>query len=496
MHERPDDTLRGCPRKKPPATRQRRQSGLIGRGRDLPGFLAAARATSRLTDAARLVVQTLAMAAPEQGDDGLLLPPLEDRRWLLEQLRALVAARGAGPLATALLVEPNPRFFPDRWGGGEASMRRLLLRLCAYAGLSDLQVSVAIYDAEPARRGEVLGKPMARGGQELQVWLAGLVGGELKVGVEASAMMDPITLVASAARVVSHAYRVVHGLMPLTGDAYDPKIDLTTVYLGFGLLSADAALRFTTRSSTGAVQSRRTPLRLGTLPPQALCYLLAAQVHVRGEGRAERQRIARGLQTNQAAFFRHAYAAIERMDPPIATQLGVPAREQWPAAPALAALTAPFPDDEDTTEPEARRDEDRGVLGMNVGKPVFIVDRSMAPRLGRVLFMGCLMLGGVASRMSQGDGVGMSSIAVIAVGLGLGGLGVGRLFRDRRCSEPKCGAPLRLEDRVCPRCQGEVVGTIKHPRERLAAEEAYLKTRAATTTTSPASELSETTETA
>jgi hypothetical protein len=414
------------------------------------------------------------MAAPEQGDDGLLLPPLDDRRWLLEQLRGLVAARGAGPLTTALLVEPSPRFFPDRWGGGEASMRRLLLRLCAYAGL-ELRVAVAIYDAEPARRGEVLGKPMARNGQELTVWLAGLVGGELRVGVEATAMMDPVTLVASAARVVTHAYRVVHGLMPLTGDALDPKIDLTTVYLGFGLLTADAALRFTTRTNTGAVNSRRTPLRLGGLPPQALCYLLAAQVHVRGEGRAERQRIARGLQTNQAAFFRHAYAAIERMDPPIATQLGVPAREQWPAPPSLAALTLAIPGDDDPAEPETRRDEDHGVLGMNVGKPVFMVDRSMAPRLGRVLFMGCLMLGGVASRMSQGDGVGMSSIAVIAVGLGLGGLGIGRLFRDRRCSEPKCGGPLRPELRVCPRCQGEVVGTIKHPRERLAAEEAYLR---------------------
>jgi len=208
---------------------------------------------------------------------------------------------------------------------------------------------------------------------------------------------------------------------------------------------------------------------------------------VRGEGRAERQRIARGLQTNQAAFFRHAYAAIERMDPPLATQLGVPARELWPTPPALAALTAPFPNDEDTAEPEARRDEDRGVLGMNVGKPVFVVDRSMAPRLGRVLFMGCLMLGGVVSRMSQGDGVGMSSIAVIAVGLGLGGLGVGRLFRDRRCSEPKCGAPLRLEDRVCSRCQGEVVGTIKHPRERLAAEEAYQRSQSSATSATSAS---------
>jgi len=419
------------------------------------------------------------MAAPEPADDGLLLPPLEDRAWLLEQLRAVVAARGPGPLATALLVEPSPRYFPDRWGGGEASVRRLLLRLCAYAGLGELRVAVAIYDAEPARRGEVLGKPAPRGGQELAVWLAGLVGGELRVGVEATALMDPATLVAGAARVVSHAYRVVHGLVPLVGDPYDPKIDVTAVYLGFGLLTADAALRFTSKTSTGAVQSRRSPLRLGSLPPQAVCYLLAAQIHVRGEGRAERQRLARGLQTNQAAFFRHAYAAIERMDPPIATQLGVPAREQWPAPPSLAALTAPLPGDDDDAAPETRRDEDRGVLGMNAGRPVFLVDRSMAPRLGRVLFMGCLMLGGVVSRMSQGEGVGMSSVAVIAVGLGLGGLGIGRLFRDRRCSEPKCGGPLRPDDRVCPRCQGQVVGVIAHPRERLAAEEAYLRDQSA-----------------
>lgn len=420
------------------------------------------------------------MAAPEQGDDGLMLPPVDDRRWLLDQLRALVAARGAAPLATALLVEPSPRFFPDRWGGGEASMRRLLRRLCAYAGLPDLRVAVAIYDAEPARRGEVVGKPPPRNNQDLVVWFAGLSHGELRVGAEATALAEPATLVAAAARVVAHAYRVVHGLMPVTGDAFDPKIDLTGVYLGFGLLTADAALRFTTRNSLGAVQSRRVPLRLGSLPPQAMCYLLAAQIHVRGEGRAERQRLARGLQTNQAAFFRHAYAAIERMDPPIATQLGVPAREQWPPAPSLAALTAPFPDEAEAAEPEARRDEERGVAGMNAGKPVFMVDRSMAPRLGRVLFMGALMLGGVVSRMSPDQGVGMGSIAVIAVGLGLGGLGLGRMFRDRRCSEPKCGGPLRPGDRVCPRCGGDVVGAIKHPRERLAAEEAHLRAQSAT----------------
>jgi len=429
--------------------------------------------------------------APEQGEDGLMLPPQDDRRWLQEQLRALVVALGPGPLATSLLVEPSPRFFPDPWGGGDGSVRRLLLRLCAYAGLpDDLRVNVRIYDAEPARRGEVIGKPATpRSAQELVVWLASFKagpGGGLEVGVEASAMADPASLVAACARVVSHAHRLAHNL-PVS-DAYDPRIDVSAVYLGFGLLTADAALRFTSRSSTGAVQNRRVPLRLGSLPPQAICFLLAVQVHVRGEGRAERQRLARALQANQAAFFRHSFAAIERMDPPIGVQLGVPGKDHWPAPPALAALTAPLAR-EPEAEPETRRDEDRGVAGMNTGKPVFMVDRSLAPRLGRVLFMGALMLGGVLSRMSPDQGPGMSNIAVIAAGLGLAGLGLGRLFRDRRCSEPKCGGPLTPTTKLCPRCGGDVVGTIANPKDRLAAEEAHQKATQASALTIADAEL-------
>lgn len=412
----------------------------------------------------------------DRDDDGLMLPPQDDRRWLVDQTAALVAARGAGPLATAILVEPSARHFPDRWGGGEASVRRLLRRLCAYAGLERV-VRVTVHDADPTKRGEVAGKPPPRNNQELQAWIVGVTASELKVGCEAIALADPSAFVAAAARVVAHAWRLAHQL-PVS-DPYDPRIDVTAVYLGFALLTADAALRFTSKSATGTVANRRTPLRIGSLPPQAVCWLLAVQVHVRDLDRAERTRIARALQANQAAFFRHAYAAIERMDPAIAIQLKVPPREHWPAPPSLAALTAPLPGEDDDDAPEDRRDEDRGAAGLNVGKPVFLIDRSMAPRLGRVLFMGVLMLGGVATRMSPNQGLGMGMIAAAAIGLGLLGLIIGRLLRDRRCSEPKCGAPLTPDLKTCPRCGGTIAGTIAHPRERLAAEEALHRARAA-----------------
>lgn len=411
------------------------------------------------------------MSTIERDDDGLMLPPLDERRWLLDQLAALVKARGPAPLLVNPLLEPSPRFFPDRWAGGDHSLRRLARRLLGYAGLERLRVEVAVYDADPARRGEVLGKPTSNRGLDLVVWLAALDKDLVKIGAEGSAMVDPHTIVAATARVVAHVYRRQHGLA--VSDAFDPRIDVTGVYLGFGLLTADAALRHTVRTAQGALQTRRTPARLGVLSPQSMCYLLAAGLHARGVPRAERQRLGKLLQANQAAFVRHGYAALERLEPPLDHQLGLPAREQWPTAPALDRFTAPFPDDPDDGPAEVRRDEDPGVTGLNAGKPVFRVERSMAARLGRTLGMGALMLGGVLGGMKTGLDIGPGLVPLIALGLGVTGLVLGRFLRESRCSEPRCGATLSPDATTCPRCGGAVVGTIAHPRERLAAEEAW-----------------------
>lgn len=412
------------------------------------------------------------LAVIERDEDGLMLPTLDERRWLLEQLAAAIAARGpAFPLVHPLL-EPNARFFPDRWAGGDASLLRLTRRLLGYAGLGELRVEVTIYDADPARRGEVLGKPSSPRGPELVVWLAHRERDLVKIGAEGSAMADPHTIVAATARVVAHIFRRAHELP--TQDAFDPRIDMTTVYLGFGLITADAALRHTVRTAAGLMQTRRTPARLSVLQPQAMCYLLAAQMHARETPRAERQRLGKLLQANQAAYLRHGYAAIERLEPPIQQQLNLPARDHWPEAPPLARFTAPFADDlADEAQPEARRDEDQGVAGINAGKPVFRVERSMAARLGRAFGMGALMLGGVLAGMKTGLDIDRGVIALVALALGVGGLVVGRFLRESRCSEPRCGVPLAASLTACPRCGGAIVGVIHHPRERLAAEETW-----------------------
>jgi hypothetical protein len=412
-----------------------------------------------------------AEASASDEDDDLLLPPAPARAWLLEQLGVLVKARGVGPLASAPLVEPIPEFFPDPWAGGEASVRRLAKRLLRYAGIEAMPVKVAVLDEGNA--------PASGSGG---VSFEGLRQGTLEFAVQTAAMRDPMLLVPAMARAVAEAYRRVHRLPIGTEAPHQRLVDVTAVYLGFGLLTANAALRMAGSGGGWGRRSTRTRTRLGVLDPQSVGFLLAVQLHVRGMQGKELRAVLRKLEPNPAAFVRAAAPVLDSLQPRQAEQLGLPPREHWPPAPELAVLTAPFSveDAGDEAEPEERKDEDRGVQGMNAGKPVFRVERSKALRLAKLLALPVFLLGMAASRMQVGDmNFPTWQAGVAAAVLGVLGLAVGRLMPDRRCSEPKCGQTLDLEMTACPRCGGTIMGVIHHPRERLAAEEALARKGAA-----------------
>lgn len=414
-------------------------------------------------------VQPLPSAAPPEDDeDDLLLPPAPARAWLLEQLAALVKARGVGPLATAPLVEPTPEFFPDPWAGGEASVRRLARRLLRYAGIEGMPVAVTVVDEGTA--------PAAGTGG---VAFEGLRQGTLAFAVQSVTLRDPLILVPAMARAVAEAYRRVHRL-PMGTESQQPRlVDVTAVYLGFGLLTANAALRMGGSGGGWGRQSTRTRTRLGVLDPQSVAFLLAVLLHVRGVKGKELRAVLRKLGANPAAFVRAAEPVLEGLQPPVAEQLGLPAREQWPPAPELAVLTALMPGEAEAeaAAPEERKDQDRGVQGMNAGRPVFRVERSKALRLAKMLALPTVMLGMLAGRV-QIPGIEQLPIwqaGAAAAVLGVLGLAVGRLMPDRRCSEPKCGQALDAALTECPRCGGTIMGVIHHPRERLAAEEALAR---------------------
>jgi hypothetical protein len=400
-------------------------------------------------------------------DDALLVPPEAERAWVLDGLGTLVRRRGHEHLTLAPLVEANEQFFPDRWRGGEPSLRRLIRRLLVYADLDDARVEVVVHEDVD------VGPTVAPAGVGGPMWFVRKQDGTLHFAARASVLRDPRRVVSATARAVTEAYRVWHGLAVPDLLSEHKLVDLTSVYLCFGILATDARLRHGT-TATATLRLQRTKTELGVLPAQTLAFALAVVLDVRGVDRKGLRRLTKDMQANPAEFVRASLARLRASESPMAETLGIPPREDWPPPPDLDVLTAPFEDTGDAEDvEETRRDQDRGSVGINEGRPVFRVERSMALRLAKMLALPVVLLGMLASRMNLGIEIEMWKAGALAAGLGLAGLGIGRLMADVRCSEPKCGTALRPDDKTCPHCGGTVVGAIRHPKERLAAEEAW-----------------------
>jgi hypothetical protein len=439
------------------------------------------------------------------------LPPAPERDWLIARTTELVTVLGHVGYVRAPLLEPTPEFFPDAWAGGEASVRRVLLRLLRWAdaacaptrGLGALDVAVVLHPSDPARRRDVVGQPPALRGQDPKAWFVRLdaESGVAHFAVEEIALREVDNLVPALARAVAHCVRAVYGLTTPLDVAGQRLIDITTFPLGFGLLTTDACVRFHTRAS-GGFRSTRAESRLGALGIQDMSFLLGLQTHVRALDRRARKRVLAHLQPNQAEFVREAWQLLEtgdRLGVPVREQLGVPPPDRWPAARPLALLLGPpittrprsdardehdaddENDEDDDARPDAsatleqRRDVDPGIVGLNRGKPVFRIERNAALRMAKLLGVPILLLGGLLSRGNLGVDLPMHVVMPSAAALALLGLGVGSFFTDRRCSEPKCSRALDVDDEVCPLCGGTVMGVIHDARERLGAEEELVR---------------------
>lgn len=244
------------------------------------------------------------------------------RGWLLSELRNLIDARGTQPFLSAPILEPTPRDFPDPFEPDEQGVRVLLRRILDYAGLQQLGVELDTFSQpDEVRELDDRGQAKAWGHEGAAAWFAGIDGGQCHFGVAEERISEPAVLVGTLCHEVAHAWRSFHQVRTADRDIEERLTDLTTIYLGFGLLTANAAYVYrqsgelTGGESNGSVAvTRWAHSRAGYLPPEAMSFLLAAQVKVRGMGWLARRRMAGKLETNQTAYFRWAMKRLPAVD--------------------------------------------------------------------------------------------------------------------------------------------------------------------------------------
>jgi hypothetical protein len=241
-----------------------------------------------------------------------LVPP-DVRAWLVGELRDLIALRGEGTFLRAPIREPTPQDFPDHFEPTERGVRALLRRILAYAGLAELEVHLDTFSQpDEVRELDERGEAKAWGHSGAAAWFAGVDQGRCHFGVAAERIQEPITLVATLCHEVAHAWRAVHGLTLADRDLEERLTDLSTVYLGFGLLTTNGAYLY---RAGGVYEGTKaytqwSHTRGGYLGPEAMSFLLAALVKARGLGWLARRRVVAKLETNQAAYFRWGYGVL------------------------------------------------------------------------------------------------------------------------------------------------------------------------------------------
>src|SRR5258706_229165 len=159
----------------------------------------------------------------------------------LDRLRELIQRVGVESLLRAPLVTPEDRWFPDRWTPDLETVRRLLLRLADYAGMSELGIEVTLFTNDPteATLPAALARVVPTSGTAGVFY--GLDQGTAWFGVPRSHLVASDRLVATLAHEMAHAWRHSHGVVVEQRQTEEELTDLTTILLGFGILTCNTS---------------------------------------------------------------------------------------------------------------------------------------------------------------------------------------------------------------------------------------------------------------
>lgn len=303
---------------------------------------------------------------------------------------------------------------PPTWPADQPATEALLQELMGAAGLDEFRISVELHDL-PSELLAHAGEQPSRGAP---AWVALLLDDRVTFGVERARLREP-SLLGALCHEVARVWRLSRGLSHQDGDLEELLVDLTAVYLGFGLPLLQRA--WAQRSAPIAVIGQHlSPAAGGYLPPQSVSFLLAAQLRIREGGRREERAVLAQLEANQAALLREGLDYL-----------------RGPGKPGLAALV-----DEPLLE------------GFSIETPSRPVERVRSRSGTRGMVVGALVgaAGGLLGLAVFKTPLALALIPLCALLFSTAGWFTNRIW----CSG--CGGKLSQDDILCGSCGGFITG--------------------------------------
>ena len=371
-------------------------------------------------------------------------PDAETREHLLDVIAELVAREGAASLLLPPVV-PGDAAFPDRWAPTKPGVAVLLRRLAWHAGLDrEIEIEDRRAGAPPTQRKPSTTVEVIEVRTRSAVFVLRFIGEDDVVG--------------TLAHEIGVAYATLHR-PDAPGDPFrkaeapiisvDLDLDLergsiATVYLGLGVLAANAARQqYSVLEGQSfnplLVASSGVTVGAGHVPVESLEYLLAVQAIVRGDAQPPP-----GLVPAQRREVEGWLDALRGRASELRARLDIADDARPGERPAVVAFDVGSLEDEAPPRPNAFRwQTHRGGVGLiagtllGAGVSVALASRSVAPL--------ALFGGAVAGHVA------------------------GRRVRVPRCSA--CATICAADALVCKKCGASLRGDIASLSDRLEAEE-------------------------
>ncbi|HKD80798.1 MAG TPA: hypothetical protein VKH81_13960 [Candidatus Angelobacter sp.] len=232
----------------------------------------------------------------------------EDRQWVESGFDRLGRALGHQRLLQARVILPDAEHFPDPYDKSEAAAEKMFRRICDYMQVDHGQIDLEFFPDETSELRKLMPYWSDGNGKSC----AGLYfhpddeSRRMVVAMRASNMEDPLTVVATLAHELGHVILLGGGRIDHNAKDMEPLTDLLTVYLGFGIFTANCSGRFRQWHKDG--KQGWSMQRLGYLPEEVYGYALARFAHARQE---RNPKWTRHLSTNLRSYFKKSAAWLE-----------------------------------------------------------------------------------------------------------------------------------------------------------------------------------------
>ena len=211
--------------------------------------------------------------------------PVDDlaRDWIEISMARLVTMFSEDTLRKVRVFLPTPKDFPDQWQNPDECAELLLCRVCGYMNVdrSTLELEV-FHDDEDERRYALRHLNETRSGAA-GVYVPGDKSRKTTIIIKVSRTTPADSIISTFAHELCHV--MLLGGSKVERDESDMELltDLATIFFGFGIFTANSAIRFAQYSNGGGYGwSTR---RQGYMPQEMIGYSLALFADRRQESR-------------------------------------------------------------------------------------------------------------------------------------------------------------------------------------------------------------------